>query len=99
MKRSFSLGRLFVFNKKTNCHFLVDIGLEVTCCHKIKKILKLQAANGPEIKIFGSLTTEVPLGLLRLLMFTFIVTDVKHAIIGADFLTLMTHYQTYATTN
>ena len=45
----------------------------------------LQAANGSEIKCFGSVEKSITLGS-KTFSFEFIVADVKHHILGADFL-------------
>lgn len=48
--------------------------------------LKLFAANGSSIATFGNKILKVDLNLRRSLSWSFIVADVKSAIIGADFL-------------
>ncbi|XP_011705651.1 PREDICTED: uncharacterized protein LOC105460862, partial [Wasmannia auropunctata] len=47
---------------------------------------KLFAANGSEIKTYGPKVAQVDLGLRRSFPWKFIVADVTHAILGADFL-------------
>lgn len=51
--------------------------------------MKLFAANGTEIKIYGTTTQKVNIGLRREFLWSFLIADVTTPIIGADFIT---HY-------
>ena len=48
--------------------------------------LSLQAANGSEISTYGTRSLTLNLGLRRLFRWIFIIADVKHPILGVDFL-------------
>lgn len=83
--------RLFVHDRRSNLHFLVDSGADVsiipaTSKNKQKNELKLFAANGSEISTYGVQILSLDLGLHREFQFPFIVAKVNKGIIGADFL-------------
>ncbi|KAH9578573.1 hypothetical protein MS3_00004718 [Schistosoma haematobium] len=87
--------RLFhVLVKTSGYKFLVDTGAEVsvipvTLANKpIAKSGKytLRAANKTEIKTFGEQFLTLDLGIRRNLTWVFIIADVRHPILGADFL-------------
>ncbi|CAH8676919.1 unnamed protein product [Schistosoma rodhaini] len=83
-----------VLDKTSGYKFLVDTGAEVsvipvTLAKKpISKCGKysLRAANKTEIKTFGEQLLTLDLGIRRRLNWVFIIADVRHPILGADFL-------------
>lgn len=86
---------MFIKDRRSNIKFLIDTG---ACISLIPSTLfesnkatpedpYLQAANGTPIKTFGEKLLTLNIGLRRNYAFPFIIADVKHAIIGADFLT------------
>ena len=85
--------RLFVTCKRNKITFLVDTGAEVSVLPANKKdrltesSVNLTAANRSSIKTFGyrTLVVNVP-GLRREFRHPFIVADVSHPILGADFI-------------
>ncbi|XP_059224057.1 uncharacterized protein LOC131997313 [Stomoxys calcitrans] len=83
-------GRLFITDKKSKIQFLVDTGAEISVYpsknRKNPQKLSLYAANGTEIKTFGSINLSLDLGLRRPFSWSFILADVSRPIIGADFL-------------
>lgn len=89
-----SINRLKIHDKSTNIGYLIDTGADVsvipfnrsTGYYKSTNI-KLFAANGTEIKIYGTTTQKVNIGLRRDFLWTFLIADVTTPIIGADFLT------------
>lgn len=89
-----SSSRLFyVRDRSTGLRFLVDTGAEVSVVppsHTDKPHasngLQLQAANNTSIRTFGRRSLTLDLGLRRNFRWVFIVADVKHPILGADFL-------------
>ena len=86
----FTQGRLYVTDKSSKIHFLIDTGAEVSVfpCKKTKipNKLSLYAANGSEIPTFGSQLLTLDLGLRRCFRWNFILASVTRPIIGADFL-------------
>ena len=86
--------RLFVRDPLTNINFLVDSGAELSVIPKqfSNSALKadnschLIAANGSPIKSYGTSNLELSLGLRRTFSHIFVVADVTHPILGADFL-------------
>lgn len=85
--------RLTMTDKKNGMRYLIDTGADVSIIPKIavrgKTTLskyKLYAANNTLIPTYGSKLVHVNLGLRRKLDWTFVVADIKQAIIGADFL-------------
>ena len=74
--------------------FLIDTGADVSVIppSKLSKLqlqkfpLQLYAANGSEIKIFGTQLLELNLGLRRKFSWIFIVADATRPILGSDFL-------------
>ena len=88
--------RLFVTDRRTGVRFLVDTGAEVSVLptsrhdrtrHHSPSSPPLTAVNGSSIKTFGQRCMNIDLGLRRSFSWLFIVADVSHAILGADFLT------------
>lgn len=85
--------RLCVTDRKTRVRFLVDTGANVSVlpvsqfkCERSVSSYKLFAANNSEIQTYGIKCLELNLGLRRSFKWTFVVCDVKQAILGADFL-------------
>lgn len=81
---------LFVKDEKNLINFLVDTGAVVSVIppQDKKRITKtkLRAANGSVISVFGEQLLTLNIGLRRDHQWNFIVADVEHAILGADFL-------------
>ncbi|GFV05782.1 retrovirus-related Pol polyprotein from transposon opus [Trichonephila clavipes] len=83
--------RLFVKDRTTNLHFLVDSGADcsiipATSKNKQPSDYKLFAANGTEIPTYGIKVLNIDLGLRREFLFRFIIVKVSKGILGADFL-------------
>jgi cleavage and polyadenylation specificity factor subunit 1 len=83
--------RLFVKDKNTEMHFLIDSGADVsllpaTKYDKITNDFKLYAANGTEIPNYGIKILTLDLGLRRAFQWPFIIAKIDKGIIGADFL-------------
>ena len=86
--------RLFIVDKGWKIHFLVDTGADISIlpakfkhkCAREPTSLRLQSADGSDIRVFGQITVTLNLGLRREFKWTFIVAEVTNAIIGADFL-------------
>ena len=87
-------SRLFyVTDRSTGLRFLVDTGAEVSVIppsrtdrKHIQTNLHLQAANNTPIMTFGSRSLTLDLGLRRNFRWVFTIADVRHPILGADFL-------------
>lgn len=87
-------SRLFIYDKLSNNHFLIDTGSDLSIVPPTIKdknqssnnTIELYAANGTRIKTYGQKLITVTLGLRRNLEFSFIIADVTKPIIGADFL-------------
>lgn len=86
-------NRLCVYDRRNAIQFLVDTGANVSVIPRTKvKTLcnnvayKLYAANGSEIRTYGTVTLELNLRLRRAFKWTFIIADVNRPILGADFL-------------
>ncbi len=80
-------------DRTSHLRFLVDTGAEVSvippsCCGSTYPSTgpSLQAANQSPIATHGVRPFCLNLGLRRPFQWTFIVADVKHPILGADFL-------------
>ena len=88
------ISRLFyVTDRSTGLRLLVDTGADVSVIppsHADRKRpqpnLHLQAANNTSIQTFGSQSLTLDLGLRRSFRWVFIIADVKHPILGVDFL-------------
>jgi len=84
--------RLVIRDPNTNMSFLIDSGSDVSLIpkmsHNSSKLssFTLYAANNSPIKTFGTKNLTITLGLRRSFKWSFIVAQVDHAIIGADFL-------------
>lgn len=91
---SSSSCRLFLLDSITKSFFLIDTGSAVSLiprnmAHKLihtDPTFMLMAANGTSITVFGSSNLTVILGMPKRFIWSFIVADVSHPIIGADFL-------------
>ena len=89
-----STSRLFfVLERITHLRYLVDTGAEVSTIPPTKLHrqrgpagLSLQAANGTQLPTFGTRSLTLNLGLCRPFHWLFIIADVKHPILGIDFL-------------
>ena len=89
-----SNSRLFFLrDRNSSLRFLVDTGAEVSVIppsgprHTLRPTgYSLQAANQSSIATYGTRSLTLDLGLRRTFRWIFIVADVKHAILGADFL-------------
>ena len=83
----------FVLERTSDRRFLVDTGAEVSVL-PVSQVDRqsgymgpsLQAANGTTISTYGSRSLTLNLGLRRPFRWVFLVADVKHPILGADFL-------------
>lgn len=90
-----STSRLFIFDKSSNYHFLIDTGSDLSIIPPSIKDkttnsnypINLYAANGSIIKTYGQKIITISLGLRRSFEWSFIIADVVKPIIGADFLT------------
>ncbi|XP_032688866.1 uncharacterized protein LOC116852521 [Odontomachus brunneus] len=91
--QSYRENRLHIFDRRTNQKFLVDSGSVVSLLPRAsfkgrlqKQDLTLQAANASSIATYGQRTLELDLSLRRVFRWTFIIADVRTAILGVDFL-------------
>lgn len=89
----FSSRRLKIFDKTSGICFLIDTGSDVSIVPASRQDklsapipFVLHAANGSEIKTYSTKFITTDLGLRRRFTWNFLVSDVSHAIIGADFL-------------
>lgn len=86
--------RLCVTDLNSGLRFLVDTGANVSVIPVRKKLFsdnvcsdyKLYAANGTEIRTYGTQSLVLNFKLRRPYRWTFIIADVKQPILGADFL-------------
>ncbi|GBL86812.1 hypothetical protein AVEN_96045-1 [Araneus ventricosus] len=83
--------RLFVRDRRSNLHFLVDSGADVSIMlatpqNKKKVEYQLYSANGTEISTYGIKMLNLDLGLHRDFQFPFIIADITKCILGANFL-------------
>ncbi len=87
--------RLFVYDRENRINFLIDTGADISVlpanCVKNRSAstFELYAANNTVIKTYGQKSLTLSLGFRRSYRWDFIVADVDHAIVGADFLS---HY-------
>lgn len=91
-----SISRLYITEKSSNRDFLIDTGADISVIpptsQEKKKApcqFKLFAANGSEIKTYGSKKVTLDLGLRRPISWIFVIADVQSPIIGSD---LLKHY-------
>lgn len=82
-----------LFDKTSGFRFLVDTGSDVSIIPATSKdkfnepiSFLLHAANGTSIKTYSTKFVSTDLGLRRKLTWNFLIADVSHALIGADFL-------------
>ena len=85
--------RLFVTDTNSGLRFLVDSGAEISVLPPTSgerrsslRGAPLYAANGASICTYGQSSLTLNLGLRRAFRWVFIVADVTHPILGADFL-------------
>jgi predicted aspartyl protease len=92
--RAFDNHRLCINDRISGTAFLIDTGANVSVI-PVSRIsdassrecsYRLYAANGTEIKTYGTISLKLHLGLCKPLIWTFIICDVKQPILGADFL-------------
>ena len=83
----------FVKDRTSGVSFLVDTGAEVSVLppsgppnSHLPTGYSLQAANHSTIATYGTRSMTLNLGLRRNFRWVFIIADVRHAILGADFL-------------
>lgn len=88
-----SISRLYITEKSSNRDFLIDTGADISVIpptsQEKKKApcqFKLFAANGSEIKTYGSKKVTLDLGLRRPISWIFVIADVQSPIIGSDLL-------------
>ena len=83
----------FVSDRHSGLRFLVDTGAEVSVL-PVSRLPRpppptgrpLQAVNNSSIATFGTESLTLNLGLRRAFRWVFLIADVQHAILGADFL-------------
>ena len=81
-----------VADKRNKCNYLIDTGAAVSVLPKScangtadTSSSPLVAANGTTITTYGTCKQVVDVGLKRDYAWTFIVADIKQAILGVDF--------------
>lgn len=89
-------NRLTFTDSTTGLRFLIDTGASVSVIPYDSSLVNkwdskvcaytLYAANGSEIKTYGSKTIVLDLNLRHTYQWTFIIADVKQPILGADFI-------------
>lgn len=85
-------GRLVIKDPLTGIKFLIDSGSDLSLLPRNNKNCKnnadtfLYAANGTVISTFRTTKLNISLGLRRTFSWTFVIANIDHAIIGADFL-------------
>lgn len=91
--RAFNSRRLFLLDKISKKHFLIDTGADLSVIPsnwfidiKINPDIILTAANGSIIKTYGTKLLKLDFGLRKEFVFPFIIASVYKPIIGADFL-------------
>lgn len=83
-------NRLFVLDRNSGLHFLIDTGADISLLPANPKIkqkpsgFKLFAANDTCIDTFGESSRELNLGLKRPIRWNFCITTVPYPILGAD---------------
>jgi len=85
--------RLFMKDRISKIGYLIDTGSDVSVYpHSMIRdktrveAYHLYAANGSEIKTYGTLTLQPDFGLRRAFPWRFIIADIAQPIIGSDFL-------------
>lgn len=93
---SATIFRLKIADTITNRSFLIDTGADVSVIPKDSNLVRVKpttirlfAANGTPIKVYGEALLKVSLGLRREFLWSFLIADVTTGIIGADF---VSHY-------
>lgn len=88
-----TIFRLKIADTITNKNFLIDTGADVSVIPRDSHLsrmkptsIKLYAANGTPIKVYGETLLKVSLGLRREFLWNFLIADVTTGIIGADFI-------------
>lgn len=90
--RTITTKRLFIVDPLLQTRFLIDTGADVSALPPTQKQksqpdnLILYAANGTPIYTYGDVIQSPTLGLRRSFSWKFVIADVNHAVIGADFL-------------
>ncbi|KAL1140022.1 hypothetical protein AAG570_006999 [Ranatra chinensis] len=84
--------RLFLRDLNSGTNFLVDTGASISALPRkgqttTQSGMALYAANGTKINTYGTITALVDFGLRRPFRWTYVLADIQHPIIGADFLT------------
>lgn len=85
--------RLLIRDNNSGLSFLVDTGADISLIPASPSIrakpakLKLYAANNSLINTYGESMYTLDFGLRRAFSWNFCIADVKHPILGADFLT------------
>lgn len=84
---------MFINDRASGTHYLVDTGAEVSIipssriAHQSRQDdLNLHAVDGSSIMTCGTQSLTLKLGLRRTFRWIFILADVSHPIIGADFI-------------
>lgn len=82
-----------LYDNSSGHRFLIDTGSDVSIIPATRKEriggtmpFMLHAANGTEIKVYSTKFISTNLRLRRTFTWNFLVADVSHAIVGADFL-------------
>ena len=85
----------FVTDRHSGLRFLVDTGAKVSVLPVSRYLVPLplqvtffKQSTNPRIATFGAESHTLNLGLRRTFRWVFLVADVQHAILGADFLAL-----------
>ncbi len=88
-----TISRLFITEKTSGRDFLIDTGADISVIPPTSRekgnspcLFKLFAANGSQIKTFGSKSITLNLGLRRPIRWIFVIADVQSPIIGSDLL-------------
>ena len=86
-------SRLFyITDRHSGVLFLVDTGAQISVIppaatdRNLSSNLTLQAVNNTTIRTYGTRSLTLNLGLRRIFRWVFVIADVTHAILGADFL-------------
>lgn len=87
------ISRLYVQEKNSKRNYLIDTGADISVIPPTSKEKRhapcnftLSAANGTQIKTYGSKSVVLNLGLRRNIRWIFIIADVQQPIIGSDLL-------------
>ncbi len=88
---STSSDRLFVRDRQSGVHFLIDTGSDVSVIPKeqscdLPPTSTLMAANKSPIEVYGRRRLSINIGFNKPMPFSFVIAAVPYAIIGADFL-------------